>query len=124
LAPAPVERLRPPAGMSESAAAVFIDIVTAHDAKFFLPSDAPLLASYATAIATEREALAHLEHEGWVVNNRPNGWVVIKEKCFREILGLSARLRLCPQSRDRIRVKKDRVSLYEKMMLGGDGDEA
>jgi hypothetical protein len=130
-APLPLRRLHPPPHLTDAERAVFIDIVSTADARHFAPSDLPLVASYASAVVTEREALDHLHREGWVMpNGRPSGWVTVKEKAHRELIALSLRLRLSPQGRGighATKVKADRISAYEQLELeerhdGGDRD--
>jgi phage terminase small subunit len=125
----PSQRLRPPPELNATETEVFLSIVGSLDAGHFRPSDTPLLASYATSVVTEREAVAHLKSEGHVVNGRANAWLIVKEKAHREMIALSLRLRLSPQGRGRPLVRKDRISAYEKLMLADqasddDGDEA
>jgi phage terminase small subunit len=82
-----------------------------------------LLASYCVAINQEREASYHLRTEGHIVNGKPSPWIVVQEKSYRMVLGLSMRLRLAPQSRTRTKVRPDRVSAYERLaVLEGNDD--
>jgi phage terminase small subunit len=119
------QRLRPPDDLSPAEKEIFADIVGAVDPKHFAPSDVTLLASYSVAINQEREASHHLRAEGYIVDGKPSPWIVVQEKSYRMVLGLSMRLRLAPQSRTRTKVKGDRISAYERMELeeGNDDDD-
>jgi hypothetical protein len=113
------ERLRPPADLAPEEQKVFTDLVSTVDPSHFQLSDMPLLVCYAGAVAQEREASRYLRAEGYVVAGKPSPWIVVQEKCTRAIVALSMRLRLAPQSRDRTKVRKDRVSAYERSVLEG-----
>jgi hypothetical protein len=83
---------------------VFSDIVGAVDPEFFTPVDTPLLVEYARAVAQADKAAAAIAKEGLVRDERPSAWVVVQEKAIRAMVSLSARLRICPQSRfDRLK---------------------
>jgi|SRR5262245_13048853 len=112
-------RLRPPDNLSPAEREVFIDLVSSCRPESFIPSDMPLLASYATAITQEREAVEHLRREGYVVNGKPSPWVTIQEKAHRQMAALSLRLRLSPQGRRKqAEVKASpALSVYERMAL-------
>jgi phage terminase small subunit len=117
------QRLRPPDDLSPAEKEIFADIVGAVDPRHFAPSDVTLLASYCVAINQEREASHHLRTEGHVVDGKPSPWIVVQEKSYRMVLGLSMRLRLAPQSRTRTKVRPDRVSAYERLaVLEGNDD--
>jgi phage terminase small subunit len=94
------------------------------DARHFVPSDLPLLASYAVAVCHERNANEHLRAEGHVVNDgtKLSPWVIVAEKANRAMMALSTRLRLSPQSRARTKVKPARISAYERMRMEEEGD--
>jgi hypothetical protein len=124
IVPLPSQRLRPPPELNAAEKEVFVAIVGAVDAKHFVASDLPLLASYASAVVTEREALDHLRREGWVTPaNKPNAWLYVKEKASREMFALSLRLRLSPQGRGRAKVRDERISAYERMELEEQNDD-
>jgi phage terminase small subunit len=117
------QRLRPPDDLSPAEKAIFADIVGAVDPRHFAQSDATLLASYCVAIGQEREASRHLRAEGHVIDGKASPWIVVQEKSYRMVLGLSMRLRLAPQSRVHTKVRSDRVSAYERLELEeGDDD--
>jgi len=119
-------RLRPPDNLNPAERAVFADIVAACRPESFIPSDMPLLASYATAIVQERMAAEHLQREGYVVHGKPSPWVTIQEKAHRQMAALSLRLRLSPQGRRKqaeVKAEKNPLSAYERMALEGSDDE-
>jgi phage terminase small subunit len=117
------DRLRPPDDLSPEEKKIFASIVASVDGKFFLPSDLPLLASYAVAICQERTANQHLRTEGYVINGRPSAWITVQEKSHRMVTALSMRLRLAPQSRTRTKVRDENRSVYERMALEGSEDD-
>ena len=68
-------------------------------ADHFQAGDGALLEQYAQAILLARQAYAHLDAEGPVIDGRASPWVVVLEKAHRSTVALSARLRLAPQAR-------------------------
>jgi phage terminase small subunit len=94
-----VSRVRPRADAPADVQAVIKDLVGSLDPKHFHRSDWPLLESYARAILTERKAFRMLEEQGEIIDGRASAWLVVAEKAGRQLVALSARLRLCPQSR-------------------------
>ncbi|MDR7136167.1 phage terminase small subunit [Lysobacter niastensis] len=97
-------RVAAPAYLSKPVRAVFEALVSSVDTDHFTPADLPLLAEYATAAVTAQKASEMLEQEGHVVGGRANPWLVVQEKAQRALVALSARLRVCPQSRfDRLK---------------------
>jgi phage terminase small subunit len=92
-------RMRPPPHLSPAARSVFDSLVSAVAMDHFTAADLPLLAEYATSAATAQQASAMLDAEGYVVGGRANPWLVVQEKAQRALVALSARLRVCPQSR-------------------------
>lgn len=97
-------RVAAPAYLTRAAKAVFEALVSSVDAEHFTQADLPLLAEYATAAVTAQKAAEMLELEGHVVGGRANPWLVVQEKAQRALVALSARLRVCPQSRfDRLK---------------------
>jgi phage terminase small subunit len=97
-------RIRPPGHLSPTARAVFESVVATVGLDHFTATDVPLLAEYATAAATAQTAAGKLDQEGHVVGGRANPWLVVQEKAQRAMVALSARLRVCPQSRfDRLK---------------------
>ncbi|GAB3733966.1 hypothetical protein GCM10028862_16740 [Luteimonas pelagia] len=97
-------RIRPPGHLSSEARAVFEAVVASVGRDHFTATDVPLLAEYATAAATAQRAAGVLDQEGHVRDGRANPWLVVQEKAQRAMVALSARLRVCPQSRfDRLK---------------------
>ena len=93
-------RLKPPATLSKSAGAIFLATVESVDPSHFSPVDLPLLAQYAGAADLARQAQQHLDAEGAVTpEGKASPWLVVLEKASRSCVALSARLRVCPQSR-------------------------
>ncbi|MFZ1831296.1 MAG: P27 family phage terminase small subunit [Pseudomonadales bacterium] len=97
-------RLAPPSHLSEAAAAVWCDLVAAVGPEHFTRADGPLLEQYAVACVMARRAADALERDGEVIDGKASPWLVIQEKSVRALVALSARLRVCPQSRfDRLK---------------------
>lgn len=97
-------RIKAPPHLSPAARAAFESLVAAVGLDQFTAADLPLLAEYATATATAQLAAERLDTEGHVVAGRANPWLVVQEKAQRALVALSARLRVCPQSRfDRLK---------------------
>ena len=92
-------RLWPPAGLSEPARLVFLEVAAANGPEHFTRSDMPLLLAYCTACAMERQASDALGREGPIVGGRASPWLVGQEKQGRAVQALVLRLRLAPQSR-------------------------
>jgi phage terminase small subunit len=117
--------LRPPPDLTDDEKQIFVAIVAATDAKHFVASDLPLLASYCVAICQERTAHQHLRVEGYVLAGRPSPWITVQEKSYRQMASLSMRLRLSPQGRrQRAPVGTDRsLSAYERIELEERNDE-
>ena len=116
-------RVRPRADAPADVQEIIRDLVGSLDARHFHKSDWPLLESYGRAILLERKAYRMLETEGEVLNARANAWLVVAEKSGRQIVALSARLRLCPQSRmDRKQAGKQgpAASAYDLMSDAND----
>jgi phage terminase small subunit len=92
-------RLTPPESLPEPARVIFVALVRALDGDHFSRADIPLLTQYAIACHQADEAAAKLEAEGQVVDGKPSSWLTPWEKATRTMMALSARLRVCPQSR-------------------------
>ena len=94
------QRIRPRADDPADVQAVVAELIAAVDAEQFREADWPLLTSYAQAILMERKAYAQLAAEGVVTKDgRTSAWLTVAEKAGRQIVALSLRLRLAPQSR-------------------------
>lgn len=84
--------------------AVFAQVVAANATDHFAAADALLVEQYAQAVALGRRAYAELDRSGPVVDGKASAWLIVLEKAHRSAVALSARLRLCPQSRfDRLK---------------------
>jgi phage terminase small subunit len=122
------KRLKPPESLSEPALKVFEHVVGAVDPGHFSEVDMPLLESYATSAAMATLAAQMLGQEGAVVEGKANAWLTVQEKAQRSLVALSARLRICPQSRfDRLVAgsnTRPQVRLANSGgLLAGDDDE-
>jgi phage terminase small subunit len=73
--------------------------VVSVDAGHFRKSDLPLLTQYSAAIDLADQAQKHLDAEGAVIDGKTSPWIAIQEKAVRNMVALSMRLRLSPQSR-------------------------
>lgn len=92
-------RLTPPGHLIKPEAKVFRSVVAAVASDHFQVCDVPLLVEFARATCLADQAAAALAAEGIVVNGKVSGWVAVQEKAQRGLVALSARLRICPQSR-------------------------
>jgi len=92
-------RLTVPPSLSEGAAAVFVQTVSAVDPDHFSAVDLPLLEQYASAADLARRAQKQLDNTGAVIDGKASPWLVVLEKAHRSCVALAARLRVCPQSR-------------------------
>lgn len=92
-------RLTPPGTLSHAAKAIFMHIVANVDPSHFSEVDMPLLESYSNSSALATEAGQKLDREGAVVEGKPSPWLAVSEKAIKQLVALSARLRICPQSR-------------------------
>jgi phage terminase small subunit len=97
-------RLTPPRSLGDAASTIWTALVNSVASDHFSESDVPLLAEYCRAAALADEVAAALAKHGAVVGGKANVWLVVQEKAVKTMTALSARLRLCPQSRfDRLR---------------------
>ena len=113
--PIPTTRLHPLPGLSEGAKAEFIRIVTCEKPEHFRTSDLPLLTQYCESAALAARATQELQRD-----DAPARWLTVWEKANRNMVALSARLRLCPQSsqpNNPTRRPPERVSYYEREAL-------
>lgn len=92
-------RLSPPESLSANAKAIFIRIVGNVDPSHFSEVDLPLLESYANSAALSTEASNRINLEGAVICGKASPWLSVAEKTHKQLVALSARLRICPQSR-------------------------
>jgi hypothetical protein len=93
------ERLRPPAGLTESERQIFLSIVAAEKPEHFRASDLALLINHVQAIVAAGDANAHLSAEGRVVDGKPSPWLAVLTQAQKAIGMFSLRLRLSPQGR-------------------------
>ena len=97
-------RLKAPATLSRPEAAIWRSIVVSVASDHFAPSDAVLLAEFCRAAHLANVAAAGITEHGAIVDGKPSAWLTVQEKAHRALTALSARLRLCPQSRfDRLK---------------------
>jgi phage terminase small subunit len=92
-------RLSPPDSLSEPAKQVFQDTVINVDPSHFSAVDMPLLEQYANSAALATQAAQQIDAAGAVVDGKPSPWLAVSEKAIKQLVALSARLRICPQSR-------------------------
>ena len=126
----PVERLQPPAHLGPAATRVFRDLVARVPAGQFKPSDLSLVCRWAEWTAVADRAAAEIA-TGELVDEhgRPSPWIAIAERASKQLVALSLRLRLGPQSRASKAPKTEapgQQSYYERMAAEGneDGDGA
>jgi hypothetical protein len=107
-------RLQPPSSLSQAEAAIFIAVVKSCDPTHFRHSDLPLLCRFCEMTALADRAARELR-DGAVMDGKASAWIVVQEKCVRGLVSLSARLRLCPQSRtDPKTTGRQRPALYPR----------
>ena len=120
----PLERLAPPADLSEDGRKLFLDLVLANEPTHFRASDLPLVSAYVRAVLQERTASAHLEAEGHVIDGKPSPWLAVLGQSQKALVALSHRLRLSPQGRSPSNPKRPAsVSYYDRMRLEGQSDD-
>jgi hypothetical protein len=98
-------RLEMPAGLSKEVAEVFDFMVRYQSPDHFAMTDTPILVEYCRATVLANQAAAALGVDGPITPmGKASPWLVVQEKAQRALVALSARLRLCPQSRfDRLK---------------------
>jgi phage terminase small subunit len=93
-------RIAPPATLSPAAKAVFVHIVANVDPSHFSKVDLPLVEAYANSAALATEAAQKIDADGAVsTDGKLSPWLAVSEKAQKQLVALSARLRICPQSR-------------------------
>jgi phage terminase small subunit len=93
-------RITPPATLSPAAKAVFVHIVANVDPSHFSKVDLPLVEAYANSAALATEAAQRIDADGAVsADGKLSPWLAVSEKAQKQLVALSARLRICPQSR-------------------------
>jgi len=93
-------RISPRPEASAQVRALFAEIVASVDHTHWRPSDSYLVESYAQAIITERTAYQMIALEGMIIGARTSAWLAVAERATKQIVALSMRLRLSPQSRN------------------------
>lgn len=94
----------PPDTLKPEARAYWVTIVNSLRANYFEESDLPLLAQYCRALAGADQARSQLEIGGPTAGRAASPWHTVLGREISAIGLLSARLRLCPQSRlDRLK---------------------
>jgi phage terminase small subunit len=91
-------RLVPPRSLPKAERTVFLDLINAVDLDHFRPSDMPLLLRYVENIVLADRAAVELRRHA-VSAGKPSPWLAVQEKATRNVIALSMRLRLSPQSR-------------------------
>ncbi|MBA2412564.1 MAG: P27 family phage terminase small subunit [Burkholderiaceae bacterium] len=99
--PAPFSnvKLTAPSTLSPRAREIFANIVGSVDPYHFTQVDMPLLCQYAGAADLCEQAQDNIDQAGAVTGAKVNPWLQVLEKASRSCVALSARLRICPQSR-------------------------
>ena len=121
------ERISPPPELPDRARSLWLETVGDCRPEHFVPSDAPLLATYCAALAEREAADRHPDEEGRVLaGGKLNPWIGVRREALKTIGMLSMRLRLCPQSRQHKAQTSEGpvMSVYERMRLNGDDDDA
>ena len=107
------KRLKPPEALSAGARFEFLRIICCEKPEHFRDSDLPLLCQYCESAALAARATQELQRD-----DAPARWLTVWEKANRNMVALSARLRLCPQSRQANNPKRpEQASFYERMRL-------
>ena len=126
----PAERLVPPPHLGPAATRIFRDLIVRVPAGQFKPSDLSLVCRWAewTAVA-DRAAAEMATSELVTADGRPSPWIAIAERASKQLVALSLRLRLGPQSRASKAPKTEapgQQSYYERMAAedNEDGDGA
>ena len=126
----PVERLEAPPHLGPAATRIFRDLVLRVPAGQFKPSDLSLVCRWAEWTAVADRAAAEMATSDLVTaDGRPSPWIAIAERASKQLVALSLRLRLGPQSRASKAPKTEapgQQSYYERMAAEGneDGDGA
>jgi phage terminase small subunit len=123
----PDQRLRPPDSLGPAEKRVFWSLITQTPASQFQPADLPLICRWCELTALADRAAAELSTASNLVENGlPSPWISIHERATKQLIALSLRLRLSPQSRMDKAPKTQAaatLSYYEQMALeGDDGD--
>jgi phage terminase small subunit len=122
-----VERLEAPPHLGPAATRIFRDLIVLVPAGQFKPSDISLVCRWCEWSAVADRAAAEMATSALVdENGRPSPWIAIAERASKQLVALSLRLRLGPQSRADKAPKTQpagQLSYYDQMTLeGDDGD--
>jgi hypothetical protein len=116
--PSPIQRLKPPATMSEPARRIFVDAVLGSRADHFQATDLPLLVRFCEANATAERAEAEMAREP-VIDGKASPWISIWGQATKAATALAMRLRLSPQARAPNNASRPvrQLSFYERQDL-------
>ena len=124
----PVERLQPPPHLGPAATRIFRDLVARVPAGQFKPSDLSLVCRWCEWTAVADRAAAEMATSDLVTpDGQPSPWIAIAERASKQLVALSLRLRLGPQSRASKAPKTEapgQQSYYERMAAEEDDGEA
>jgi len=96
-------RLAAPTALLPAERKIWTRLVQSVASDHFQECDRPLLTEYVRATHLANQAAEALQN-GAVIDGKVSPWVSVSEKLTRALVALSARLRLCPQSRyDRLK---------------------
>ena len=122
----PDDRLKPPDSLGPAEKRVFWSLITQVPATQFQPADLSLICRWCELTVVADRAAAEMATGNLVENGLPSPWIAIHEKATKQLIALSLRLRLSPQSRmdkaPKTQAAKD-LSYYDRMMLEGDDDD-
>lgn len=100
------DRIEPPLHLSESQRSEWRAIVDSLPADYFRPGDVPLLSAFCVASALHKQAQAHIEEHGMVLENdrgtmtaNPAASILMTQAS--SMASLAMKLRLCPSARMR-----------------------
>jgi len=120
------DRLKPPDSLGPAEKRVFWSLTTQVPAAQFQPADLPLICRWCELTVLADRAAAEMATGNLVENGLPSPWIAIHEKATKQLIALSLRLRLSPQSRmdkaPKTQAAKD-LSYYDRMLLEGDDDD-
>ena len=120
------DRLKPPDSLGPAEKRVFWSLITQVPVTQFQPADLPLICRWCELTVVADRAAAEMATGNLVENGLPSPWIAIHEKATKQLIALSLRLRLSPQSRmdkaPKTQAAKD-LSYYDRMMLEGDDDD-
>jgi phage terminase small subunit len=111
-------RLRPPETLPDAARRAFIDLVASLPASHFRASDASLLCTYAELCALRERAAFELERCAVTPDGKPSPWLTIYMQSVKSITALAPKLRLGPQSRQKVSKREPApVNYYDRARM-------